>query len=163
LRAIGDQTSHVGLKNALQHIAARIEDGAPLAEALETAPEYFSPVFVRSVAAGEASGHLAEVLETLGRYEEQDLENRSQVRAALLYSALVVGALVVATIIMLWFVIPQFASMFAKFGAELPWLTRVLLAISEFVRYRWWLALLGGAALTYACRRIFALEGPRAW
>lgn len=161
LRVIADQTEDGKLKSALSRIAARIEGGDSLTEALEQEPEYFSPVYVKTVAAGEASGHLAEVLDTLGRFEEQDLENRGNVRSALLYPALVVGALVVATIVMLWFVIPQFASMFAKFGADLPPVTKLLLGTSTFLKnYALWL-LAAAVATPFAWRRIFAFETPR--
>ncbi len=161
LRVIAEQTEDTALAGALTRVASRIEGGEALAEALDKEPRYFAPVFVKTVATGEASGHLAEVLDSLGRFEEQELENAGNVKSALIYPGLVVSALVIATILMLWFVIPQFATMFAKFGANLPLLTRVLLKTSTFVR-DWALLLVAATfAVPFVWRKLFSLKAPR--
>jgi len=163
LRAIAEQTHHRGLQRSLQDVAARIEDGAALAEALQPETGYFNPVYIRTVAAGEAAGQLAEALGTLGRYEEQELENITQVRHALIYPAMVVFALVAAVTFMLLFVVPQFADMFAKFDAELPLATQLLVGGSVLLRDHIWIPIAAIVAGVLVWRRLFACKGPRQW
>ncbi len=163
LRVIASQTGHKGLRESIERVADRVEGGSALAEALEPESHFFSEVFVKSVAAGEASGHLAEILDALASYEETDLDNRGRIKSALLYPFLVVGALVLATVIMLWSVIPRFAAMFDRMDAELPLITRALVALSTYTRDYALFIFAGLVLFVFAWRRVFALNGPRRW
>ncbi|MFO0972971.1 MAG: type II secretion system F family protein [Phycisphaerae bacterium] len=163
LSAVAEQTAHPHLRSALRRIANRVEGGETLADALGAEPDIFPLVYVKTVAAGESSGTLAEVFNSLSHYLEQAAETRAQVKAALLYPMLVVGALTIATIIMLVFVVPQFAAMFDKFDAQLPLPTRVLLGASEGLR-RYWLSTLGTVGLIVMGVRLALREPPiRRW
>jgi len=87
---------------------------------LDAESEIFPPIYVKTIAAGEAAGKVPEVLNALARYQEQEAETRGQIKSALMYPMLVVITLVLATVFMLIFVVPQFAIMFAKFEGDLP-------------------------------------------
>ena len=163
LKAVGDQTSHPRLREAIGRIVGRIEGGRSLAEALDAETDIFSTLYVKTVAAGEAAGNIPEVLQSLARYMDQEAETRSQVKSAMTYPALVVCVLVMATVFMLVFVVPQFAEMFDRFGGELPLATRILLGISNIVTEHYVWVIIGLGATIYAIRTVLSYRGPRAW
>ena len=142
LRATTKEGSYCRL---LDRIAADIQSGATLSEALAAHPRTFDPFYIGTIRAGEAAGIHPEALEELIKYYERRAESRRQVFNALTYPAIVVVALIGACIVMLTWVVPQFAGIFAGMSTELPLPTRVLLGISAFVRGHSVL-LLGGAA-----------------
>lgn len=163
LKAVRDQTDHAQLRGAIGRIVNRVEGGRGLAESLDAEPNTFPEIYVKTVAAGEAAAKIPEVLEAIARYMEQEAETRSQVRSAMLYPMLVVIALVLASAFMLVFVVPQFASMFDKFGGALPLPTRILMAASNAIMNHFIWVVASIAAVTYATRRAFRLPGPRGW
>lgn len=163
LRAVGDQTEHQLLSAAIKRIIHRVEGGRGLAEAMDAEDEVFPDVYVKTVAAGEAAGNIPEVLESLARYMEADAETRNQVKSAMLYPMLVVIALVGATGFMLVFVVPQFATMFEKFGGELPIPTRILMAISSAITNHYLWVGAGLAATLYGLRILLRFKNVRSW
>ncbi len=163
LKAVRDQTENAQLRNAIGRIVNRVEGGRGLAESLDAEPETFPDIYVKTVAAGEAAAKVPEVLEAIARYMEQEAETRSQVRSALLYPMLVVVSLVAAAAFMLVFVVPQFASMFDKFGGELPLPTKILMAVSDAILNHFIWCAISIAVVVFTLRRTFRLPGPRRW
>jgi type IV pilus assembly protein PilC len=107
-----------------------VEAGLSLAEAMARQPHAFSPLFTHMIAAGEAGGILDTILTRLSIYLEKQVKLEAQVRSAMIYPAtvLLIAAVVVAGL--LWKVIPTFATLFAGLNAELPWMTRSVIAAS---------------------------------
>src|SRR5262249_21387820 len=128
----------------------RVEGGTSLAEAMASEPDFFPSVYVKTVAAGEAAGKLAEVFDSLASFLEDAAETRSQVKSALMYPALVIVTLVIATVVLLLLVIPRFEEMFAKFSAQLPFPTRAVIAISNLLRFHWMEMLAGVGVFAFA-------------
>jgi MSHA biogenesis protein MshG len=113
---------------------------------------------------GEATGRLDEVFLRLFRHLEFEQFMRQQVRSALRYPSFVIAAMVVAVAVINLFVIPAFDQVFRNFGAELPWMTRVLMATSAFTVQFGWLIALGAVAGFVAFRRWAATPAGRlAW
>lgn len=131
--------SHDGLAEAIRQVRRSVQSGSGLADALARNPEYFDPLFVAMVSAGESSGALDVVFEQLSRQLEESAELRGQVRSALLYPALMAGVACIGIGVLLGFVIPRFAVVLADLGGTLPWTARVLLATSAVVTKGWWL------------------------
>lgn len=163
LTAVADQTDHPGLKAALRRIASRVEGGQTLAEGMAAEPEYFPSIYVKSVAAGEAAGRLADVFESLSHYLEDAAETRSQVKSALTYPALVIVVLAIAVIVMLILVIPRFQDMFAKFSSELPLPTRVVMAGSNLLRHHYVILIAGLAGGWFGLRALLRDRRFRIW
>ncbi|HVP11492.1 MAG TPA: type II secretion system F family protein [Phycisphaerae bacterium] len=163
LKAIAEQTENSHLRAAIGRIISRIEDGRSLADAMAGEPAIFPSIYVKTVAAGEAAGKVAEVLAALARYQEQDADTRSQVKSAMLYPALVAVSLIAATVFMLVFVVPQFAKLFEKFKGELPAPTRVLLAVSGVFVNHYVLLILGIIAVAFGVRAALRLPNVRTW
>ncbi len=149
--------SHDELAEAVRQARRVVQEGASLADALARHPRYFDPLFVAMVSAGESSGALEIVFDRLSEHLEEGAELRSQVFSALLYPALmaIVGGIGLG--VLLGFVIPRFAAIFADVGGTLPVSTRLLLAASTVLTKGWWawllLALAAGYALPHALAR----------
>lgn len=129
----------------LDQIAADIQRGATLSEALAAHPRTFDAFYVGTIRAGEAGGVHTAALDELIAYYERRAALRREVLSALTYPAIVVATLIGACVVMLTWVIPQFQAVFASLGGQLPLPTRLLLATSDFVTTHGWE--LGGALL----------------
>lgn len=127
------------LKQVLSQLGEELEKGRTLSVAMSTHPKVFNRLMISIVHVGENTGRLDEAFQQLTDYFEQEQETRKQIKQATRYPTFVLLALAVAMVILNLLVIPQFASMFARFNAELPWSTQVLLATSAFFQAFWWL------------------------
>ncbi|MEX2524892.1 MAG: type II secretion system F family protein [Gammaproteobacteria bacterium] len=139
------------LVEALRDILTNLESGRGLSSSMARHPGIFPTLFISMVKVGEESGRLEESFHRVTLYLEREKETRERIKAALRYPAFVLVAIGVAiTIINIW-VIPAFAGMFSKAGAELPWQTRLLIGTSAFF-VAWWpymLAVLIGAVFGF--------------
>jgi general secretion pathway protein F len=153
-RALAFTTQHAGhdgLAGALRDVRKAVHGGATLATALARQPRYFDPLFVAMVSAGESSGALDVVFTQLSQQLEERAELTSQMRATLLYPALMAVVATVGIGVLLGFVIPRFAFVLADMGGTLPWSTQLLLTVSHVATTWWWLWLalgIGAAVLT---------------
>ena len=147
------QAGHAGLGDVLRDARRAVQGGTSFAEALGRHSRYFDPLFVAMVSAGETSGALEEVFERLADHLDEAEDLRSQVRAALLYPALMAVVASIGTIVLLGFVIPRFAVILTDIGGSLPTSTRLLLGASRLITAGWWAWLVVAAFLTYAIRR----------
>ena len=148
LHVLGSQNESPGMRKALGEIKERVENGGTLAEALSHHPKIFDTLFVNMVEAGETGGILDIILERLAEYLEKMDNLRRQVKTAMIYPAVVVAAGCIVTSILLIFVIPTFAEMFADFGAALPAPTRIVMKISDFF-VEYWALIFGSGILSW--------------
>ena len=116
------------LREALRAIAADVEHGTPLSDAMQRRPRVFAPLAVAMIRAGEAGGILDDVLERLAAFLERDAELRKKVRSALAYPAVVLTGAGALVLFLLARIVPMFRQMFEAFHVELPVTTRILLA-----------------------------------
>lgn len=135
-----------------------VEDGTSLSAALAKQPQHFDDLYVNLVAAGEQAGALETLLARIAAYREKAQSVRDKIRKALFYPAAVTVVALLVTVILLVFVIPEFESLFAGFGAELPALTLMVIGASDFVRSSGWIPGLliaaGVVGFTQARRRL---------
>lgn len=132
LDVLGRQHENPAMRKCLTDIKEQVEVGGTLADGLARHPRTFDDLYVNMVAAGETGGILDIILERLAIYLEKMDQLKRQVKTAMIYPSVVVAAAVIVTAILLIFVIPTFADMFADFGAALPAPTRLVLSISDF-------------------------------
>lgn len=134
LTALTDEASSDALRNLVASLRAEVNAGATFARALSQHPREFSDIYVAVVAAGEQSGSLGVVLQRLA----DDLEERQALTARLvgaaLYPAIVTAVAIAIVLFLLGYVVPQVTSVFAGTQRALPWLTRVMLLLSDGVR-----------------------------
>lgn len=128
------QTKNRLLKNAIREIAKDVEGGYTLAEAMKKHKKVFSDLYVNMVEAGEKGGALGEILARLAEYLEKMADIQRKIKGAMIYPIIVICVMIVALAALLIFVIPTFAGLYEGFGAQLPALTRIIIAISNFVK-----------------------------
>ena len=142
LEILGEQEDSRLFKETIIGVRSDVEAGSSLADAMRRHPKAFDNLFCSMIAAGEAGGILDVILRRLATYIEKAVRLRSQVKSALLYPAAVVIIAVAVVYIILWKVIPVFAQLFAGLGAQLPYLTRMVVAASNFIgNYSIWIFL----------------------
>ncbi|MDR2877058.1 MAG: type II secretion system F family protein, partial [Chromatiales bacterium] len=153
---IGRGHENPAMSKLILDIKADIEGGSPLAQALGKHPLYFDDLYCNLVNAGEQAGILDNLLDKIATYKEKTEALKSKIKKATFYPiAVIVVAFIVTTILML-FVIPQFQEMFSNFGADLPAMTLMVVAMSKFFQAYWWVIFGGIGGAIYAF-----IEGKR--
>lgn len=139
LRAINgmvESANSTTLKKALTDIGKQLEGGYSFSSALNSHPKIFDHLFISLVHVGENTGQLDQAFLKLTTYLERELDTRKRIKAALRYPSMVLIAISAAMVILNIFVIPTFADMFSRLGAELPFATRFIIASSNlFINY----------------------------
>ena len=158
---LADTTQNKEFKNVLMEVTRQLEQGRDLSSAMAIHNEVFSRLTVSMVMVGEGSGRLEDAFYQLAIYFEKEQETRKRIKAAMRYPTFVILALVGAMIILNIFVIPTFASMFAKFDAELPLMTQILIGTSHFFVNYWWLLLVMGIGSVLAWKRYLNTDAGR--
>ncbi len=133
LKAVAEQTEKPRLKNMLTSVRSRVVEGYTLSDSLADYPYVFDQLFRAMVAAGEKSGHLGPVLERLADYVENRQAIKSKLTQAMVYPTVLTVAAVAIVSFLLATVVPDIVGQFISTGAELPGMTKVLLAASDFV------------------------------
>src|SRR5829696_3841542 len=133
LEILGDQEESRAFQTIIQQVRSDVESGASLADAMRKHPKAFDNLFTNMVAAGEAGGILDIILQRLSIYIEKAVKLNSQVQAALIYPVAVIVIAAGVVFIILWKVIPVFAQLFSGLGSEMPLLTRIVIAASNFI------------------------------
>ncbi len=139
LKAVAEQTEKQRIKNMLTSVRSRVVEGYTLSDSLAEYPHVFDQLFCSMVAAGEKSGHLAPVLERLADYVENRQQIKSKLTQAMVYPTVLTVAAVAIVSFLLATVVPDIVGQFISTGAELPGMTKVLLAASDFVTNWGWL------------------------
>ncbi|WEZ09383.1 type II secretion system F family protein [Priestia flexa] len=137
-RILSAQTESKLLQRALVQIEEEIREGNALSSACAKFPHAFPSMFINMVKAGEVAGNLDETLERLADYFEKQHRTRQKIISALAYPAAVGVVSIAVVIFLLVSVVPMFADMFKDFGAELPAITKFVLASSGFMQKFWW-------------------------
>ena len=161
LHTIARQADKRRLSALVMTVRGKVMEGHSLAAALAEYPNVFAPMYRSTVAAGEQSGYLHAVLDNLADHTEQHFESTRNVQMALFYPVMlfVVSVLIIAGLMI--YVVPDIIDVFSDTGQELPTLTTVMIATSDFLRLYWWL-LLGAIAATHLlCRWLLALPEIR--
>jgi general secretion pathway protein F len=140
--ALMDQAERPYLRDLIAALRAEVISGSPLSDALARHPRDFADIYRALVASGEQTGQLASVLSRLADYIERRNELVQKVRLAFTYPAIVTIVAFAIVIFLLTYVVPQIVSVFANTKQQLPLLTRLMLAISDFVRNQGWLVAL---------------------
>jgi general secretion pathway protein F len=134
LLAVSEQTERPRIRSIIMGVRAKVMEGHSLADGLSDFPAVFPELYRATVSAGEQSGHLDTVLERLADYTESREQLRSRTLTAMLYPVLLFIVCVSIVAMLLTFVVPKIVKQFENSKAELPFLTQILIAISDFLR-----------------------------
>lgn len=133
LKLISNSHHKAEVRATLTQVTTQVEAGASLSKALKTSSPLFDDFYCDLVATGEQTGHLAEVFSRIATYREKGEIMRKKVIKAMIYPSMVTLTALIVTVMMLVFVIPQFASIFSSFGADLPLFTQLVINASDFL------------------------------
>src|SRR4051794_7419997 len=161
LEILGGQEEDKNFAAVILQTRSDVEGGASLADAMRKHPKTFDPLFTNMVAAGEAGGILDTILKRLATYIEKAVKLKGQVKSAMIYPVAVIVIAAVVVGVILWKVIPTFASLFAGLGAELPLPTRIVIWLSNsLVRFMPFIVI-GLGAGAFAFRQYYSTEKGR--
>jgi general secretion pathway protein F len=158
LTALADEAENEQHHHLVAALRAEVNAGSSFAKALARFPREFSEIYIAVVGAGEQSGHLGLVLERLADDLEERQALNAKLLAATLYPAIVTVAAIAIVLLLMTYVVPQVANVFAGTKRALPMLTVIMLGLSNFVR-SWGLALLAALAAGFVAMRL-SLRNP---
>ncbi len=133
LEILGTQEPNKTFAKIIMQVRSDVESGSSLADAMRKHPKAFDNLYTNMIAAGEAGGILDTILQRLATYIEKNVKLKSQVKSAMIYPIAVIAVAAVVVAVILWKVIPTFASLFTSLGATLPLPTRIVVAMSNFL------------------------------
>ncbi len=161
LEALQDQTEDEVFRVVIRDVRNDISTGTSFSAAVKKFPRSFNSLFVSMVEAGEASGGLAEILGKVASYFESTVKLTKKVKSAMTYPIAVIGLAIALVNVLLIFVIPVFAAMFADFGAKLPAPTQMLIDLSNFLKSWWWAIGIGLYGVFVVVSRYIKTPGGR--
>src|SRR5688500_905328 len=161
LDILAKQTENKALAEVTRAVVFDVESGNTVADALGKHPRAFNDLYVNMVAAGEAGGILDTILMRLATFMEKNDALIRKVKGAMIYPGVIMGVAGTAICVLLVFVIPTFESMFASVGLTLPLLTRIVIAMSNFLIGYWWAVIAGAVAGVVTLKKYYATSNGR--
>jgi len=164
LAVIEKQTKNARFKDIVAGINLEIKKGQTLSEALKNYPNIFSNLFVSMSKAGEESGTLSDALSNVALQMDKTYRLQKKVKGAMIYPAVIVSVMIIVGILMFIFVVPGITATFKELNTELPFTTKVIIFISEFLTGHWFLTIL--IILAFISAIYFSLKtkiGKRSW
>jgi type IV pilus assembly protein PilC len=161
LEALQEQTSDPVFRVIVREVKADISSGTSFSAAVKKFPRAFNTLFISMVEAGEASGALAEILAKVASYFESTVKITKKVKSAMAYPIAVIALAIILVNVLLIFVIPVFAAMFADFGAKLPAPTQLLIDTSNFLRHYFLYIAVAFGGFVWGLRKFIATPGGR--
>lgn len=138
LKMLSEQTENKIFQKALFETVTAVEQGETLGNAMRQNPKIFPDILINLVDAGEASGSMDKAFARMATHFEKSARTKALVKKAMIYPIVLVCVALVVVIIMSVFVFPQFANMFADMGSDLPGITKMVMAFSDFLIKRWY-------------------------
>lgn len=161
LKTLAEQSENEALKEKLVQITLDVERGSDLAGAMKKHGEFFPQIITSMVEVGEAGGLLDTVMERLADHFERQHDLETKVRSATTYPLVISVFAVAVLFMMMFFVLPRFATMFEPMGIEMPAITRVLLGAADLLTRFWYIALAALALLIFLGQRYLKTEEGR--
>ncbi|ALW89255.1 type II secretion system F family protein [Deinococcus actinosclerus] len=155
LAILQKQIEHKGFQGVVKEMRGEIEAGTPLSEAIAKHPKIFNRLYLNLVRAGETSGTLDSVLERIAAFQEKELALRGKIKSALTYPVVVLVFAILITYFLLTTIVPQFAGILAQLNAPLPFITRMLMAVSNFLQHQILIMIAIAAVCTFAYRAYY--------
>ncbi|CAN5163375.1 type II secretion system F family protein [soil metagenome] len=143
LKSLEEEAQNKKSKRLFGALATELEGGTPFSKILEKYPESFSDVYSHMVKSAEKSGNLADILMKLTEQQRKEYDLKGKVKGALIYPAVISVLMVGVITLVVTFVIPRLSSLFTETGTELPWTTKLILGLSDFMITKWYVLILG--------------------
>ena len=163
IETLVDKEQDIGTRKIIHGLLARLYEGVTFSRALESYPQAFPPLYVASARASERTGDLPEALTRFITYQTQMDLVRKKLIGASIYPVLLLSIGLLVAIFLLVFVVPKFSAIYEDAGADLPWLSMLLIRWGHFVHEQGWQ--LAGAAMAVLVFIIYGINRPlfKAW
>ncbi len=142
LGMLAEQTENKRFKAVIEEVHDDVQKGETLSSAFAKHPKFFPEMMIQMANAGEASGSLETSFERLSTHFEKDAHLKALVAKSMVYPIILICVIVGVVILMMTVIVPQFTSTFDDIGAELPGITKAVMAVSDVIIHWWWLALI---------------------
>ncbi len=149
LQVLEELAEEEPMRRLIHDLREEVREGSSLADAMQARHGVFNRLYINMVRAGELSGALDKTLTRLAEYQERAHALKQNVTSALIYPTLLLLMAIGSVVLLLVFVVPQFAPLFDEMGGELPGITRMVLAVAGFVQHWWWVMLPAVVALWF--------------
>ncbi|HAM37740.1 MAG: Type 4 fimbrial assembly protein PilC [candidate division WS6 bacterium GW2011_GWC1_36_11] len=164
LEIMVQQAGNPFFKRVLKEVLASVQSGRSLSDSFRAQDEIYDEVTLNLIEAGEESGNLETILERLATELEEKNSLSSKLKSAMIYPIIILVVIVVVVVLMMMVLIPSMATIYSDFGAELPWVTRVLMSMSDFFLNFWWAVLVVLAILIIGGKYYLdSAKGKRNW
>lgn len=161
LSMMSEQTENKKLKTAIKNVQSNVEKGETLSSAMRSEGDIFPSLLVSMVAAGEASGSLETAIERMAIQFEKDAKISGMVKKAMIYPIILIVVMIGVVIAMMMFVIPNFMDMFEGLDAEMPFMTVMVINMSNFILDKWWLLILIVVGIVFAYKSYYKTDAGR--
>lgn len=161
LSMMSEQTENKKLKAAIKNVQSNVEKGETLSSAMRSEGDIFPSLLVSMVAAGEASGSLETAIERMAIQFEKDAKISGMVKKAMIYPIILIVVMIGVVIAMMMFVIPNFMDMFEGLDAEMPFMTVMVINMSNFILDKWWLLILIVVGIVLAYKSYYKTDAGR--
>lgn len=149
LEIVGQDQENPTMHSLIAAVRKNVSEGKTLADSFSKYPMHFNELYCNLIRAGETSGTLDKSLNRLGNYMERTENLKRKIKKALVYPIAILSIAMIVSLVLLVFVVPQFQSMFQSFGADLPFFTRMIVNLSNFILKFWWLIIAGIVGLIF--------------
>ena len=158
LGMLGEQTENKVFQKAILEVRDSVQKGETLSNAMAQHPKVFPDIMIQMVTAGEISGSLEVAFDRLGKQFEKEAHLSGMIMKSMIYPVILIIVIVVVVIIMMTVIVPTFTDTFADLGAELPGITKAVMAVSDFLVNNWYYLLGGIVAIAIFLRAIKKTE-----
>lgn len=142
LEILEAQATNPLFKKVLSNVSDNVQGGLSLAKSFRKEEDVFDDIVINLLEAGEESGHLEEVLQKVATQLEDSKRLNEKIKSAFTYPAVIAVVVVAVVAIMMMYLVPAMETIYADFDAELPWVTRFMISVSNFMVAYWWLLLI---------------------
>lgn len=142
LQSVAEQTDNEYLRSIAREMSDDIDDGMPFSEALERHKDTFSSLIINMVKAGEISGGLQRSIKYIADNIEKNYYMTSKIKGSLMYPGFVIGAASIIGFLVITFILPKITGIIKEMGITVPWYTKVLMWLGDFMQTYWWAVLL---------------------
>ncbi len=158
LSMMSEQTENKKLKAAIKNVQSNVEKGETLSSAMRSEGDIFPSLLISMVAAGEASGSLETAIERMAIQFEKDAKISGMVKKAMIYPIILIVVMIGVVIAMMMFVIPNFMDMFEGLDAEMPFMTVMVINMSNFILDKWWLLIIIVVGIVFAYKSYYKTD-----
>lgn len=138
LDVLASQEKNAGFRSALENVVHLVEGGSNLSNALGKQKGIYTEVELNLIAAGEQSGNLVEMIQKVADNLEKQKDFNAKLRGAMIYPVIIFVAIIIVVVLLMIFMVPAVEGLYKDFGGELPWVTRFMVDVSNFIISFWW-------------------------